>query len=154
MSSVSVVCVGDVAMNGRIANMDDGSYLGTLKTFSALEQAVPGAAPTPVRLAPTLRPDVPEKAPTPMQRARAAPTDALAPGAYRLVGGAPAILRRHAELASERAGQVQPGARLEVLETAALADGTVRARIREGWITAMKEGRATLEPVGGAAAAG
>ena len=38
-----VVCVGDVAMNGRIANMDDGSYLGTLKTFDELERAVPGA---------------------------------------------------------------------------------------------------------------
>ncbi len=38
-----VVYVGDVAMNGRIANMDDGSYLGTLKTFDALERDVPGA---------------------------------------------------------------------------------------------------------------
>lgn len=38
-----LVYVGDVAMNGRIANMDDGSYQGTLKTFAALEQAVPGA---------------------------------------------------------------------------------------------------------------
>ena len=38
-----VVYVGDVAMNGRIANMDDGSYLGTLKAFDALERAVPGA---------------------------------------------------------------------------------------------------------------
>jgi glyoxylase-like metal-dependent hydrolase (beta-lactamase superfamily II) len=34
-----VVYVGDVAMNGRIANMDDGSYLGTLRTFDALEKA-------------------------------------------------------------------------------------------------------------------
>lgn len=33
-----VVCVGDVAMNGRIANMDDGSYLGTLRCFDALER--------------------------------------------------------------------------------------------------------------------
>lgn len=33
-----VVYVGDVAMNGRIANMDDGSYLGTLRTFDRLEQ--------------------------------------------------------------------------------------------------------------------
>jgi glyoxylase-like metal-dependent hydrolase (beta-lactamase superfamily II) len=38
-----VVYVGDVAMNGRIANMDDGSYLGTLKTFDTLERDVPGA---------------------------------------------------------------------------------------------------------------
>lgn len=38
-----VVYVGDVAMNGRIANMDDGSYLGTLKTFDALERDIPGA---------------------------------------------------------------------------------------------------------------
>lgn len=33
-----VVYLGDVAMNGRIANMDDGSYVGTLKTFDALER--------------------------------------------------------------------------------------------------------------------
>jgi glyoxylase-like metal-dependent hydrolase (beta-lactamase superfamily II) len=38
-----VVYVGDVAMNGRIANMDDGSYVGTLKAFDALERDVPGA---------------------------------------------------------------------------------------------------------------
>lgn len=38
-----VVYVGDVAMNGRIANMDDGSYAGTLKAFDALERDVPGA---------------------------------------------------------------------------------------------------------------
>lgn len=38
-----VVYVGDVAMNGRIANMDDGSYLGTLRTFDALTQDIPGA---------------------------------------------------------------------------------------------------------------
>lgn len=38
-----VVYVGDVAMNGRIANMDDGSYLGTLKTFDLLERDLPGA---------------------------------------------------------------------------------------------------------------
>ncbi len=38
-----VVYVGDVAMNGRIANMDDGSYLGTLKTFDLLERDIPGA---------------------------------------------------------------------------------------------------------------
>lgn len=38
-----VVYVGDVAMNGRIANMDDGSYVGTLKAFDALEREVPGA---------------------------------------------------------------------------------------------------------------
>lgn len=33
-----LVHVGDVAMNGRIANMDEGSYLGSLKTYDALEQ--------------------------------------------------------------------------------------------------------------------
>lgn len=38
-----VVYLGDVAMNGRIANMDDGSYLGTLKTFDALTRDVPDA---------------------------------------------------------------------------------------------------------------
>ena len=38
-----LVYVGDVAMNGRIANMDDGSYVGTLKAFDALERDVPGA---------------------------------------------------------------------------------------------------------------
>jgi glyoxylase-like metal-dependent hydrolase (beta-lactamase superfamily II) len=32
-----VMLVGDVAMDRRIANMDDGSYLGTLKTYQALE---------------------------------------------------------------------------------------------------------------------
>ncbi|MDZ7813703.1 MAG: hypothetical protein U5L74_11520 [Ideonella sp.] len=31
-----VVMVGDVAMNRRIANMDEGSYLGSLKTMAAL----------------------------------------------------------------------------------------------------------------------
>ncbi|MBN8487189.1 MAG: MBL fold metallo-hydrolase [Burkholderiales bacterium] len=38
-----VVCIGDVAMDGRIANMDEGSYVGTLKTFDALERDVAGA---------------------------------------------------------------------------------------------------------------
>ncbi len=33
-----LTCVGDVAMDKRIANMDDGSYLGTLKTYEALEK--------------------------------------------------------------------------------------------------------------------
>ncbi len=33
-----VVCVGDVAMNRRIANLDEGSFLGTLRTFDALER--------------------------------------------------------------------------------------------------------------------
>lgn len=33
-----LTCVGDVAMNGRIANMDDGSYAGTLKAYEALEK--------------------------------------------------------------------------------------------------------------------
>lgn len=33
-----VVYVGDVAMNGRIANMDEGSYLGTFRTMDALER--------------------------------------------------------------------------------------------------------------------
>lgn len=33
-----VVYVGDVAMGGRIANMDDGSYLGTFRTLDALER--------------------------------------------------------------------------------------------------------------------
>ena len=31
-----VTCVGDIAMANRIANMDDGSYVGTLKTYDAL----------------------------------------------------------------------------------------------------------------------
>jgi glyoxylase-like metal-dependent hydrolase (beta-lactamase superfamily II) len=35
-----VVYVGDVAMNGRIANMDDGSYLGTFRTLDALERDI------------------------------------------------------------------------------------------------------------------
>ena len=34
-----VTHVGDIAMDNRIANMDDGSYLGTFKTFKALEEA-------------------------------------------------------------------------------------------------------------------
>lgn len=34
----SLTCVGDVAMDRRIANMDDGSYVGTLKTYAALEK--------------------------------------------------------------------------------------------------------------------
>jgi glyoxylase-like metal-dependent hydrolase (beta-lactamase superfamily II) len=33
-----VMLVGDVAMDHRIANMDDGSYLGTLKAYDALEK--------------------------------------------------------------------------------------------------------------------
>lgn len=33
-----VTLVGDVAMDRRIANMDDGSYLGTLKAYDALEK--------------------------------------------------------------------------------------------------------------------
>jgi hypothetical protein len=31
--------VGDIAMTNRIANMDDGSYLGTFKYYQALQQA-------------------------------------------------------------------------------------------------------------------
>ncbi len=38
-----VVHVGDVAMDQRIAFMDDGSFLGTFKTYDALNAAVPGA---------------------------------------------------------------------------------------------------------------
>lgn len=38
-----IVHVGDIAMNNRIAYMDDGSFLGTFKAFDALEQNVPGA---------------------------------------------------------------------------------------------------------------
>ncbi len=34
---------GDVVMNGRIANMDDGSYRGTLKAIDALVRDVPDA---------------------------------------------------------------------------------------------------------------
>jgi len=33
-----LTCIGDVAMDRRIANMDDGSYLGTLKAYAALEK--------------------------------------------------------------------------------------------------------------------
>ena len=33
-----VTLVGDVAMDRRIANMDDGSYIGTLKAYDALEK--------------------------------------------------------------------------------------------------------------------
>lgn len=33
-----LTCVGDVAMDRRIANMDDGSYLGTFKAYDALEK--------------------------------------------------------------------------------------------------------------------
>ncbi|MFY7856269.1 MAG: MBL fold metallo-hydrolase [Rubrivivax sp.] len=38
-----VLYVGDVVMNGRIANMDDGNYKGTLKTIDALVRDLPGA---------------------------------------------------------------------------------------------------------------
>jgi glyoxylase-like metal-dependent hydrolase (beta-lactamase superfamily II) len=38
-----VVYVGDVVMNGRIANMDDGSYAGTLKTMDTLARDIPDA---------------------------------------------------------------------------------------------------------------
>ena len=33
-----LTCVGDLAMDRRIANMDDGSYLGTLKAYDTLEK--------------------------------------------------------------------------------------------------------------------
>jgi len=38
-----VLYAGDVVMNGRIANMDDGSYAGTLLTIDRLVRDVPGA---------------------------------------------------------------------------------------------------------------
>ncbi len=38
-----IVHVGDIAMNNRIAFMDDGSFLGTFKAFDALEKSVPEA---------------------------------------------------------------------------------------------------------------
>jgi len=34
-----VTQVGDIAMDGRIANIDDGSYLGTFKTYKEITQA-------------------------------------------------------------------------------------------------------------------
>lgn len=34
-----VTQIGDIAMDGRIANIDDGSYLGTFKTYAAMTQA-------------------------------------------------------------------------------------------------------------------
>ncbi|MDX9944140.1 MAG: MBL fold metallo-hydrolase [Azonexus sp.] len=36
-----LTCIGDIAMDRRIANMDDGSYVGSLKTFDALEKNAP-----------------------------------------------------------------------------------------------------------------
>lgn len=33
-----LTCVGDVAMDRRIANLDDGSYLGSFKAYAALEK--------------------------------------------------------------------------------------------------------------------
>lgn len=35
-----LTCVGDVAMDRRIANMDDGSFLGTFKAYGQLEREV------------------------------------------------------------------------------------------------------------------
>ncbi len=35
-----LTCVGDVAMDRRIANMDDGSFLGTFKAYEQLEREV------------------------------------------------------------------------------------------------------------------
>jgi glyoxylase-like metal-dependent hydrolase (beta-lactamase superfamily II) len=51
-----VVYVGDVAMNGRIANMDDGSYVGTLRTLDSLQRTLPGSlwVPGHGRASPTL----------------------------------------------------------------------------------------------------
>lgn len=37
-----VTYVGDIAMGNRIANMDDGSYVGTFKYYEAIEKAAPG----------------------------------------------------------------------------------------------------------------
>lgn len=37
-----VTYVGDIAMDNRIANMDDGSYVGTFHYYEALEAAAPG----------------------------------------------------------------------------------------------------------------
>ena len=39
----NIVHVGDVAMDRRIAFMDDGSFVGTFRHYDALEKAVPGA---------------------------------------------------------------------------------------------------------------
>lgn len=36
-----LTCIGDVAMNGRIANMDHGSFAGTLKAYEQLEKNAP-----------------------------------------------------------------------------------------------------------------
>lgn len=36
-----LTCIGDVAMDRRIANMDDGSYAGSLKTYTQLEKNAP-----------------------------------------------------------------------------------------------------------------
>lgn len=37
-----LTAIGDIAMENRIANIDDGSYPGTFKYFDALEKAAPG----------------------------------------------------------------------------------------------------------------
>lgn len=47
-----VVHVGDVAMDHRIAFMDDGSFLGSFKTYDALTAAVPDAVWVPGHGAP------------------------------------------------------------------------------------------------------
>ena len=33
-----LTCIGDIAMDRRIANMDDGSYVGSLKAYDTLEK--------------------------------------------------------------------------------------------------------------------
>lgn len=38
-----LTCIGDIAMDRRIANMDDGSYVGSLKSFDALEKNAPSS---------------------------------------------------------------------------------------------------------------
>ena len=113
---------------------------------------LPSAPPTPARLPPACKFDVPEKAGV-LALSRPMPTDRFAPGSYVLLGDTPSILRRGAQFSTDIVGSVEPGAALEVVEFVELPNGDVRARIREGWLTAQKAetGRVSLKVVGGSA---
>lgn len=67
-------------------------------------------------------------------RPRSAPTPSAARQAYTALGLG--VIRRGPELSSAKAGtKLVPGQQIEALEKRTLKDGTIRLRVRQGWVT-------------------
>ena len=63
-----------------------------------------------------------------------------------LVGEKAAVLRAEADTHSMKIGELVLGSEVEIIELVRLRDGTKRALIDRGWLTAEKDGVVSLEP--------